>query len=84
MIHIKVVDEKIEFMTDEEISDEGDMLKSLNKVLCFTIAIYKHRIERINQCKLSRTEEIIIDQRIKDALVIVPLDEVRDFINEVR
>lgn len=82
MVRIRILDGEIELSSDKKIMNEDDMLKELNRVLCFTITIYKRRIEKLQQSKLSELDEAIINQKIKDAIVMLPVDEVRAFIVE--
>lgn len=82
MVHIKLQDEEIEISINEVGKNEDELLKELNRVLCFTIIIYKRRIEKLQQSKLSGLNEALINQRIKDAMVMIPVDEAREFIDE--
>lgn len=82
MVHIRLLGSEIKISTDRIIKNEDDLLKELNRVLCFTITIYKRRIEKLQQSQMSKFDEAIINQRIKDAIVMIPVDEVREYINE--
>lgn len=82
MVQIKIINGEIEIASDEIVNNEEDLLKELNRVLCFTITIYKRRIEKLQKTMISELDEVIINQRIKDSIVMIPMDEVREFINE--
>lgn len=82
MVKIGLLNGEIEILSDEISYDEDTLLRELNRVLCFTITIYKRRIEKLQQSKLSELDEAIINQKIKDAIVMLPVDEVRAFIVE--
>ena len=82
MVQIKLLKGEIEISADEKIENEDDLLKELTRVLCFVITIYKRRLEKLQQKKLSELNEAIINQRIRDSIVMIPVDEVREFIKE--
>lgn len=74
--------EEIVISSDEKIENEDDLLKELTRVLCFTITIYKRRLEKIHQKKLTKLNETIVNHKIIDSIVMIPLDEVRELIKE--
>lgn len=82
MVQIKLLKGEIEIFSDEKIENEDDLLKELTTVLCFAITIYKRRLEKLQQKKLSEINEAIINQKIRDSIVMIPIDEVRKFIKE--
>lgn len=81
MVQIQLINGEIQISSNEIVENEDDMLKELNRVLCFTISIYKRRIEKLKNEKINEIDEVIINQRIKDAIVMIPLEEIREFIN---
>jgi len=82
MVRIKLLKGELEMFSDEKIQNEEDLLKELTRVLCFVITIYKRRLEKILEKDLSELDEVIINQKIRDSIVMVPIDEVREFIQE--
>ncbi len=81
MIQIQLGGE-IQIRTNEKVENEDDILKELNRVLSFAILIYKRRIEKLNNERITEMDEVIINQKIKDAIVMIPLEGVRELINE--
>lgn len=81
MIQIQLGGE-IQIKTNEKVENEDDILKELNRVLSFAILIYKRRIEKLNNERITEMDEVIINQKIKDAIVMIPLEGVRELINE--
>ncbi len=82
MIQIQLLGGEIQISTNEKIENEDDILKELNQVLSFAILIYKRRIEKMKNKRITELEEVIINQKIKDAIVMIPLAGVREFIDE--
>ena len=83
MVRVQLLNGEIQVSYSEKIENEDDMLKELNQVLCFVIITYKRRIEKIKNKRITETDEAILNQKIKDAIVMIPLAEVREFINEL-
>ena len=83
MVRIQLLSGEIQVSYNEKIETEDDMLKELNQVLCFVILTYKRRIEKIKNKRITETDEAILNEKIKDAIVMIPLVEVREFINEL-
>lgn len=83
MIQIQLLHGQIQIDSDEVAEKEDDLLVELNKVLSFVILIYKRRIEKLKHEKLSPIDETVLNQRIKNALIMIPLNVAREFINEV-
>ena len=83
MVRVQLLNGEIQVSYSEKIENEDDMLKELNQVLCFVILTYKRRIEKIKNKRITETDEAILNQKIKDAIVMIPLAEVREFINEL-
>lgn len=81
MIRFKVNDD-IEINSDVQVIDEKELLKELSRIICFTIAIYKRRIEKLQEKELSTDDEIVINHKIKDSIVMIPLSEIRNLIKE--
>lgn len=84
MVHIKLQNEEIEISMDEKGKNEEDLLKELNRVLCFTIIIYKRRIEKLQKSRMTKYDEAIINQKIKKSIAMIPMDEVREYLQETR
>ncbi len=82
MVDIKIFNGEIILNTDEIVENEKDLLNELNRVLCFTISVYKRRIEKIKGKNLTEIDEVILNYRIMEAITMIPLDEVREIINE--
>lgn len=82
MVQIKLQNGEISISSDKVIRNEEDLLKELNGVLCFAITIYKRRIEKLRQRKISEVDEAIFNQKIINSIVMIPLDEIRENINE--
>lgn len=82
MVHIKLINGEIQISSTENINNEDELLKELNRVLCFTITIYKRRLEKLQQRQITEMDEIILNQKIKESIVMIPVDEIRDFIEE--
>lgn len=82
MVQMKLLKGEIEIFSDEKVENEDDLFKELTRVLCFTITIYKRRLEKLQQKKLSELNEAIVNQKIRDSIVMIPMDEVREFIKE--
>lgn len=82
MIKIRISDVNIEFATDGDADSEEAMLADLNRVMYFIIAIYKHRIEKKYLYRLSKAQEISIDNRIMEAFLIPKIDDIREMIEE--
>lgn len=82
MIQIQLLGGEIQISTNEKVENEDDILKELNQVLSFAILIYKRRIEKMKNKRITELEEVIINQKIKDAIVMIPLAGVREFIDE--
>lgn len=83
MVRVQLLSGEIQVSYNEKIENEDDMLKELNQVLCFVILTYKRRIEKIKNKRITETDEAILNEKIKDAIVMIPLVEVREFINEL-
>ena len=83
MVRVQLLSGEIQVSYSEKIENEEDMLKELNQVLCFVILTYKRRIEKIKNKRITETDEAILNEKIKDAIVMIPLVEVREFINEL-
>ena len=83
MVRVQLLNGEIQVSYSEKIENEDDMLKELNQVLCFVILTYKRRIEKIKNKRITETDEAILNQKIKDAIVMIPLEEVQEFINEL-
>ena len=81
MVQIRKSDGNFEITFDEILENKDDLLNDLSKVLCFIIIVYKMKLEKIQKRKLSRVDEDAIDKRIKNSIVMVPLDEVRAYVN---
>lgn len=82
MIQIRLLSGEIEISTDEKTDDVDELLNELSRVLCFTIVIYKRRLEKKQQNKLTKIDEKILNQKIKDSIAMIPVDEVRELIKE--
>lgn len=82
MIQIKVTDMDIELDTNLNLQTEEEELKNLRTVISAIIGIYKYRIEKIYKHDFSRAEEIVIDQKIKEDIVILSMDEMKKHMNE--
>lgn len=82
MVRINLLNGEIEITSDAKVNNEDDLLKELNRVLCFTITIYKKRLEKIQQRKISESEEVVLNGKIKDSIVMIPLDDIRYLIKE--
>lgn len=82
MIQIQLLGGEIQISTNEKVENEDDILEELNQVLSFAILIYKRRIEKMKNKRITELEEVIINQKIKDAIVMIPLEGVRELINE--
>lgn len=82
MVQLKLEDGEIEILSDAKIEKEEDLFMELNRILCFSIAIYKRQIEKMRKKELANIDETIINQKIKDSIVMIPVDEVRDLIKE--
>lgn len=82
MVQIELLNGKLSISSDENEDGEDELLKELNRVLCFTIAIYKRKLEKLQQRKLSELDEIMVNQKIKTAIAMIPIDEIRELINE--
>lgn len=83
MVRVQLLSGEIQVSYNEKIENEEDMLKELNQVLCFVILTYKRRIEKIKNKRITETDEAVLNQKIKDAIVMIPLAEVQEFINEL-
>lgn len=83
MVRVQLLSGEIQVSYNEKIGNEEDMLKELNQVLCFVILTYKRRIEKIKNKRITETDEAVLNQKIKDAIVMIPLAEVQEFINEL-
>lgn len=83
MVRVQLLSGEIQVSYNEKIENEDDMLKELNQVLCFVILTYKRRIEKMKNKRITETDEAILNEKIKDAIVMIPLVEVREFINEL-
>jgi len=83
MASVKIANKNIEVKADIDANNEEEILEDLNLAICSIIAIYKYRIERIKCCKLSCIDEIVINQKIRDAIVMIPVDDIRDSIKEM-
>lgn len=83
MVQVQLLSGEIQVSYNEKIENEEDMLKELNQVLCFVILTYKRRIEKIKNKRITETDEAVLNQKIKDAIVMIPLAEVQEFINEL-
>jgi len=82
MVRIKLLKGEMEIFFDEKVESKDDLLNELTRVLCFVITIYKRRLEKLQQNKLSELDEAIINKKIRDAIVMIPVNEVREYIKE--
>lgn len=82
MIKISIQDEEIHFTTDSKLMDEKEMLEELQRIIDFLVAAYKYRIEQRNLRELTMLEEMVINQKVRDGLVLIPINEIREYIKE--
>ncbi|MBR5800460.1 MAG: hypothetical protein IKY23_10420 [Lachnospiraceae bacterium] len=82
MIQVKLLNGEIEISSDVNNDSEVSLLKELNQILCFSIVIYKLRLEKLQRKKLTVLDEAVLNQKIKDSIVMIPVDEVRGLIKE--
>lgn len=81
MVQVKQTADKIEITFDEMNENITDLFKELKRVLCFIIIAYKIRFEELQNRKMSEVEEDIINRKIKESVVVVPLDSVRKYVS---
>mgnify|MGYP006894429543 FL=1 len=83
MIQIQVLNDELKILSDTKLKNEEDLLDELKHVLCFTIAIYKMRFEKIKKTKLTELDEAILNKKIQDLILMIPVDEMKDLVKIV-
>ncbi|WP_147353802.1 hypothetical protein [Clostridium sp. OM05-9] len=83
MTQIQVLNDELKILSDTKLKNEEDLLDELKHVLCFTIAIYKMRFEKIRKTKLTELDEAILNKKIQDLILMIPVDEMKGLVKIV-
>lgn len=81
IINIEVSDYIRMTIPAEEVYTEIELLDEFGDVVTYLISVYKLRYESIIGHKLSDIEEFDLTLKMNEAIVFVPVDEIRDFIS---